>query len=191
MPKLLTYQMENLKPTFEKVYSATESRDLGGLFEAFAVLAAAVTDTVVGKPAGDPAGPLAPSYPPAMTGAQLMENIRAGYLEEGIRGVVPGGKAISDHLLQTRMKRLPSAFAMGDRYGVPRDTMEFIFLAGRVTDGKDVPDPADPNPATPGFISPWEGLENYRGMTADMLVANYWREKNAGNASGGAPVGSR
>lgn len=129
------------------------------------------------KPSGAISGP---SYPPAMSGVVFLDNVRAGYAEEGIRG----GRIIPDWMLQSRKKRLEAAFLVGDRYGVPRDTMEILFLLGRASDHKDIPDPNDPNPATPSFEAPWEGLENYRGMTADALIANYWIEKNAGSASG-------
>lgn len=139
-------------------------------------LAAAINGTADTRP-----GPMDPSYPPAMTGAQFLENVRAGYQEEGLRG----GRYVPDWLLTNRKKRLEAAFATGDRFNVPRDTFEIVWLLGRVTDGKDTLDPNDPNPKTPEFKEPWEGIDEFIGLTADAYIASYWAKKNSGKPSGG------
>lgn len=136
----------------------------------------------INGPADDKPGPMDPSYPPAMTGAQFLENARAGYQEQGLRG----GRYVPDWLLTNRKKRLEAAFATGDRFGVPRDTFEIVWLLGRVTDGKDTLDPNDPNPRTPPWKAPWDGIDEFIGVTADAYIADYWARVNAGKPSGGA-----
>ena len=159
-----------------KIYEALAA----GAEAMFQTAGKALAAAIVAKP-GEDSSSMGLSYPPAQTGAQFLGNARAGYQEEGIRG----GRFVPDWLLTNRKKRLEAAFATGDRYNVPRDTFEIVWLLGRVTDNKDTLDPNDPNPKTPEFKAPWEGIDEFIGVTADAYIADYWARVNAGKPSGG------
>lgn len=158
-----------------KIYEALAA----GAEAMFQTAGKALAAAIVAKP-GEDSSVAGPSYPPAMSGEQFLENARAGYGEEGLRG----GRIIKDYLLTNRTKRLAGAFVTGDRYNISRDLFEALWLLGRITDGKDALDPDDPNPKTPSFVAPFEGIEVYTGLTSDQYIKQYWLEKNAGQASG-------
>jgi len=140
---------------------------------------------IPGDSGGKPADPAGPSFPPAHTADVGLSNARAGYGEEGIRG----GRIVKDFALTSRKKRLPDALAAGAALGVPADMMEFGFLLGKpeFSDGKDVPDPDDPNPTTPSFWGAFPYLSNFSGKDLTTYLTEYWAQI----ASGGKPSGGK
>lgn len=167
MPKT-TRQMDALKDTFEKLYSAVQNDDLPGLLNQTATLIASVTGW---EPAAKPdagEGSMGPSYGPAYTAAAAMENIKAGYHYTGIRD----GRRLSDEQLKEKEEGVAEAIAYFTAFGIPADMAEYGYrdgLTGFV------------GPRT--FGSPGADLAEFVGKSLQTWLDQQW----AIRAGGGKP----